>query len=557
MSQLSKPYLLATLLCLAGCGGGGSSAPSGTTGPSSSSSVTIPPPAPSTVGRVIFNSVLLRAIPSNIDTLVFRGLDAQGTAVFGPVSQPKAATIVLENVPVSVRTLEIAYLEGEVVRGRASQPVQVSPGQDTQIQDPNFSDVTYALTQIRLDPTSVELRRGQTAPLRVQGSYADNTSTDLTASAEWTSSNTSVAESVGGIVVARGVGNCTLTATVGGQSSQASVQVNKPLLQELQVSPVNASLLEGGQLTFQAVGTFEDGTQETAANAVWSSSAPNIASITPEGSARALTPGESLIQATLDGMTSNTTLTVAVNETLTNLVLSPSQIQVPKGMSLGYTASASYANGTTTEVTSSTRFESENENIAQFGDNFQVQPGLPSLVVYNRYPGLADPPPPYFPFDVFQLRAIGLGSTRVFGYLENLAAEAWVTVIHAVPKEARVQPVQTHLLEVGGQLQLETLAALTDGAQETGRSDISISQQGQSTQIDGQQLLRAVQPGVDRLEAVFLPCHHYQDQPATAIKGADSNMANWTFSQLPMNKRWWSSTAHGASPSPLNRCSPE
>lgn len=487
-----------TLACLAGCGGGGSTGTGSSGG--SSSSVSIPPPAPTTVGRIILNSVLARAIPSTIDTLIFRGLDAQGTQIYGPVSQPKAATIVLENVPIAVRTLEIDYLQTGVVRGRASLPVQVFPGQNTPIQDPNFTDVTYALTQLHLDPSSLELRRGQTAPLRVRGSYADNTSADLTESAEWTSSNTSVAENIGGTVVARGIGSCTLTARVGSLSSLANVQVNKPLLQELQISPANASLLEGGRLTYQAVGTFEDGSQEAISDVNWSSNPGSVASISPQGEARALSPGECLIQASRDGFTSNTSLTVAVNETLTNLVLSPAQIQVPKGMSFGYTANASYANGTISEVTSSSTYESENTAVARTGEAFQ-SPGLPSVIVYNGI--LAQLPPPFFPANPNEVRAVGLGLTRIFARLEGLAAEAWLTVIDPVPFEARVNPIQTHLLEVGGQLQLETLTALTDGAQETNRADVSIASQGNSSSLNGQRLLTANQAGTDRLRAVF------------------------------------------------------
>ncbi|MBX3169253.1 MAG: VCBS repeat-containing protein [Candidatus Eremiobacteraeota bacterium] len=503
MAHWQKPFLVAALLCLAGCGGGGGST-TGSTGSGGSSSVSIPPPPPSTVGRIILNSVLARAIPNTIDTLGFRGLDAQGTRVFGPVFHARAATIVLENVPIAVRTLEIDYLQNGVLRGKASQPVQVSASQDTQIQDVHFTDVTYALTQIRLDPTSLQLRRGQIAPLRVQGSYADNTSSDVTEAAEWTSSNTNVAENFGGIVVARGIGSCTLTATVGSLSSQASVQVSRPLLQELQISPLNANLLEGDRLTYQVIGQFEDGSQEPIPDAIWSSHPDSVATISSEGESHALTPGECRIQASYDGLTSNATLTVAIRDTLTQLLLSPAQIQVPKGMALSYTAQASYTDGTSTDVTSSTTLESENTDVARVAEAFP-SPALPPVVVpYNGLPGqFALHPPPFFPPDDNDVRAVGLGITRIFASFESLNAEAWLTVINPVPFEARVNPIQTHVLEVGGQVQLETLTALTDGTQETDRGDVSIEVQGNSTAVNGQHLLTAQQPGVDRLRALF------------------------------------------------------
>ena len=501
--------MISILVCLAGCGGGGSTS-GGSTGSgssNSSNSAPIPGPNPQMVGRIVINSVLARTIPNSIDTLVFRGLDAQGTLVYGPISQAKVATILLENVPLSVRTLEIDYLQAGVVRGRASQGVQVVAGQDTQIQDVNFSDVTYALTQIQLDPPSLEMRRGQTAPLRVQGHYADNTSGDLTDATAWTSSNTSVAESIGGTVVARGVGNCTITAVVGSLNSQASVRVTRPLLQGLQISPVNATLLEGGELAYSVVGQFEDGSQETLSDATWSSNPGSLVSISAQGLAHAQAPGDCLIQASRDGFTANTTLTVAVNETLANLQVTPAQFQVPKGMTLSYTAQASYANGTTADVTSITTFAAEDANVAQAPIPFpvQIQPAALPVVVLANNSLLSLKPPPYFPALPNQVRAVGLGMTRIFATFQSLTAEAWLTVVQAVPFEARVNPIQTHLLEVGGQLQLETLTALTDGTQETNRADIGINVQGSSTAVNGQRLLIANQPGTDRVQAVVPP----------------------------------------------------
>ena len=433
--------------------------------------------------------------------MIFRGLDSQGTVVYGPVLRAKAAVIALEGVPVSVRTLEIDYLQGSVVRGRGTQPVVVSSDRDTLVEDPTFSDVTYALQQIHVVPDDLDLRRGESQALQVEGSYADNTTADLTDSAQWSSTNTSVAEVVGSELLARGVGTCTVTSTVGSLSAQATVRVAPPQLQNIQLEPANATVLEGGQLAFRALGQFSDNTVEVLSGLSWNCNEPGIATISNQGLAHALSPGQCRIQASTQGLTGSTNFTVAVNETLTNLVISPPQLDLPKGLVAGYRVTASYANGTVVDVTETATLSTDDLTIAKTGGAFHGLSLLPPL--YSQF---ALQPPPFFPGAPNEIEGVRPGTTQVKAQFQDLSAQAPITVVEPVPLAALVTPVESLLLEVGGSLQLGTLTGMSDGTRQTDRADVNLFiKSGTSTAVDAQRLLTALRAGVDFLGALVPP----------------------------------------------------
>lgn len=467
-------------------------------------------------GKILITSVLARAIPSNIDQLIFRGRDGQGNVVYGPISRAKAALIVLEGVPLSVRTLEIDYLQGSIVRGRGTHSVTVSSDRDALIVDPTFTDVAYELVQIRVQPSELELRRGQSQELRIEGTYADQTLSDVTESAQWTSSNTSVAEVNAGRLFAQGIGNCTITSSVGNFNAQATVRVLPPLLQSLQVAPVNATLLEGGQLTYQAQGQFEDNSQESLSNVTWSSNAPGVATISEAGLAQAKAPGDCLIQASIQGITGNTTLTVAVNETLVNLKLTPTTLSLPRGMTAEYRATASYANGTIVDVTQSTTFATADRLIAVTGGVLGGR--APQPPVYTEF---ATSPPPFFPFTPNWIGAVLQGSTLVTAQLGSLTDQVPITVVDPVPLASLVQPVQTHLLDVGANLQLSSLSVLTDDSQQTDHPAVRVVvKSSDSVSVDGSRRVTAIRPGVS-----FFDSQH----PPLPISGRALLFSSYTF----------------------------
>ena len=108
-SRTSWKFVLLLLVSffLAGCGGGSGGSSAGTAattaGPiATGNGAQVPTNTVNQTTDVTFQFVLQRSVPSSVSQIEFTGFNSGRQAVFGPVTRPKAATIVLQNVPVSV-----------------------------------------------------------------------------------------------------------------------------------------------------------------------------------------------------------------------------------------------------------------------------------------------------------------------------------------------------------------------------------------------------------------------------------------------------------------------
>jgi hypothetical protein len=98
------------------------------------------PVAPQTA-TVTLDFVLARNVPSNVTEFEFVGTDTRGLEVFRE-RRPKAARIVL-TVPVSLKNLTILFLADGVQAGAAVVAVDLVPGQNLLIEDPDRGTPTY------------------------------------------------------------------------------------------------------------------------------------------------------------------------------------------------------------------------------------------------------------------------------------------------------------------------------------------------------------------------------------------------------------------------------
>ncbi len=84
-----------------------------------------------------------------------------------------------------------------------------------------------------------------------------------------------------------------------------------PVLASIAVTPVNPSILVGGQQQFTATGTYSDGSHQDLTNsATWMLSIPSVATISSTGLATGAAPGSTTIQAAVGSINGSTSLTV-------------------------------------------------------------------------------------------------------------------------------------------------------------------------------------------------------------------------------------------------------
>jgi uncharacterized protein YjdB len=224
---------------------------------------------------------------------------------------------------------------------------------------------------------------GATQQFQANVVYSDGTTTAVTNTANWTSSDATIASvSNGGagpfgggrgLATGVGAGTATITATYQGQTATVNLSVRNPALTGLLVTPTTASIRVNGTQQFVALATFEDGTSQTVTNsASWTTSSSTIASITSGGGgpfgggrglATGLTAGTVTITATYSGFTDTASLTVTA-ATPTSLVVTPATASVQVDQTRAFVATLVYDDGTTSNVTGTATWSSSDPTVA-------------------------------------------------------------------------------------------------------------------------------------------------------------------------------------------------
>jgi len=224
------------------------------------------------------------------------------------------------------------------------------------------------LTSIAVTPVTPMVAAGLTQQFKATGTYSDNSTQDLTATAVWTSSNTGSATitSPGGLATTSHQGSTLIMATVGSISGSTTLTVTAAVLDSIAVTPANASVPLGTLTQFTAMGTYSDGsTQNLTSTVTWSSSNTTTATITAAGVVTALTlNGTTTITATSGTVSGSTGLTV-VPATLTSIVISGAPtVTIANGTSYQFTAFGFYNDGSKHNLTLLVTWASSNTAIA-------------------------------------------------------------------------------------------------------------------------------------------------------------------------------------------------
>lgn len=132
----------------------------------------------------------------------------------------------------------------------------------------------------------------------------------------YNSSSTSVATVSGsGLVTAVGPGTSTITATSEGKSDTATITVTAPpaaAVASVSVSPNSGAIVVGSTLSLSATTVDASGATLTGRTVTWSSSDPQIASVSSSGVVTAVAAGSATITAMSEGKTGSAQITVTV-----------------------------------------------------------------------------------------------------------------------------------------------------------------------------------------------------------------------------------------------------
>jgi uncharacterized protein YjdB len=171
-------------------------------------------------------------------------------------------------------------------------------------------------------------------------------------------------------------GTVTITATdpASGISADTTLTVTPATLTSVDITPANPSIALGTAQQFTATGIYSDAsTQDVTASVTWSSNDTSIASISnasgDKGLADGMAPGTVTITATdpASGISADTTLTVTP-ATLTSIEITPASASIAVGASKQFTATGTYSDASTEDLTSMVSWHSSNKMVATVGN---------------------------------------------------------------------------------------------------------------------------------------------------------------------------------------------
>jgi len=255
---------------------------------------------------------------------------------------------------------------------------------------------TSELIGIQATPCPARLSRGGWLQLSVFADYSDGSRLEVTPSAAYSSSNEPVATvDAAGRVTAEAAGDAIITATFGGFEDTCGLLVDDRILTGIDLQPDAADLLVGETLPLLVMGTFNDGSQDDLSGAftgtTYSSSAPTVVTVSPDGVLSALSAGEAVIEASNSGLSDSSPVTVAGPE-LVSIDVEPEVLQLSAGDSANLAVWANYSDLTRREVTAEATFRSSDTSIARVsaGGSVTAVSGPGEATITASYGGHSD-----------------------------------------------------------------------------------------------------------------------------------------------------------------------
>jgi len=217
---------------------------------------------------------------------------------------------------------------------------------------------------IALTPPEPSIPKGLTQTLTATATLSDGTTEDLTSQVEWASSDDSVAtvNASSGVVTAVAVGEATISASLDGVVGSTKVTISSASLLSIGVTPATPVLAKGLNKQFAATGTYSDTTVvDLTSQVTWASSDESLVTVSnapgSQGLASTVGAGSPSISATLNDVVGSTTLTITA-ATLVSIGVTPATPSIAKGLSQQFTATGTYTDATTQDLTASATWAS-------------------------------------------------------------------------------------------------------------------------------------------------------------------------------------------------------
>jgi len=345
-----------------------------------------------------------------------------------------------------------------VPTGATTGAISVTVGTQTATSSTNFTIVPATLVSVQVSPATVTVVPGGAQYFTATANYSNGTQQDVTTQATWTSSNPSTVSILDsspdqGFAFAPTIATAgaSITAAYNGVTGFASFNILA-----ITIAPQSPTIPYGTTLQFTATGTFPNGTTQnlTATSFFgsnpssalgWVSNSPSVATISNSAGTQGLADGVSVGSSYVCMYSSNTaqenlvspactTLTVTQGSPV-SLTVSPVDMSIPKGAQQQFTATGTFPDGSTRNLTSQETWSSSNPAAATISN----AAGSQGLVT-----------------------AVAVGTTSITAASGSTSNSTTLTITAPVPTSLAVSP-STASLQPGSTQQLTATFTMTDG----------------------------------------------------------------------------------------------
>lgn len=285
-------------------------------------------------------------------------------------TQDITASVVWSSSDTNIATIDANGLASSVSSGSTTITATLGMISDTA----DLTVLPATLTSIDVTPALPSIANGTSMYFVATGTFSDASTQDLTDQVIWDSSDTNIATISNaadskGKAISVSVGPTTITATLGLVSGNTTLTITPATLVSIDITPLNPTIAKGEQQQFVATGTFSDAsTQDISEDVVWSSFDTNVATIDAVGLATGVDEGSSTMTATLGMISNNTTLTVGPAE-LVSIAISPSDVTNGVGSTRQFTATGTYTDDSTQDLSSTVTWASSDTDVATIDSN--------------------------------------------------------------------------------------------------------------------------------------------------------------------------------------------
>ncbi|WP_226941516.1 Ig-like domain-containing protein [Janthinobacterium violaceinigrum] len=215
------------------------------------------------------------------------------------------------------------------------------------------------LTAIAITPLTPSIAIGATQQFTVSGSFSDGATRDVTAVSAFASASPATASiAATGLALGKVAGNTQITATTGTLTASTVLTVTPATLLSIAVTPQNPVIAVAATRQLAVLATYSDGsTVDVTTGSSFVAATPAFATVASGGLVTGVAFGSSVMNASFNGKTASTTVTVPAL-TLVSIAVTPATASVAVGAQQQFIATATYSDSSNAIVTNSAAWTS-------------------------------------------------------------------------------------------------------------------------------------------------------------------------------------------------------